>query len=1126
MRLCFRFFVIALIFTGLAHGQAVRLHVDGTLAPPAAHGLAALQKALGARGVQWEPGALPATGQALVVGVATPGSQLSEWIKAGRMSLPDSQEALSVKRLKEGQAELLCVAGSDAMGVEYALLEIAEEIEALPPDADWFTSIKELSEKPANAMRRMRVMLHHEANEEDTYLSPEYWDWYLDLLVKNRFNALNLVFSHQTSYMAPMYPWHIRVPGFENVKVKGLSEERRQKNLAALQTISKKCQERGLEFTLGVWQQLPWMEAFVGTRENQPIYVEGLNPDNAREYVYAAMKELLAQVPGVARVQLRCNDESGVPYDIQTRFYKETALKAIGEASPPVKIELRIAKGTTIDAARAMDRGLRLSTKYYGEFMGQPYTPLEVNTRGYSYDERMRHPFVTPVFNEIWVLGSHRIFLWGSEDYGRRFGRMASYGGSVGFETDGPMAQKGYRDPYSPAWRLFKNKESEYYRWEMERYWAFFRAIGRFSYNPDTDHEVWMRPFRARFGEQADLMAKAYESASRVIGLIVASHINNINMYVWPEKSMGGVLGVYMDERGSDKGLFPSINEFVAAELAGAQTGRIGPLGLAREFEEIADGVENVFARNALAPLETSKEFVATRADFQMMAALARYHAARQRECYRMARFFGTGDVSETVDAAREAEYAVRMYRALVEKTDKWYYDKMQFAPVENGHWKNCLFLVEKEPQFVQDAVDVLHTYGLFDYGFDFGGPPKNNRYTIFSFWKYANRYDMEPRFTGLSTHSRYDAQTGYGWLQSDGMTATAMPLISSRQLTGEDPAPDKGLPRDALYADFVESSSPMAFRIDLPMTWHRLTFVFADKSAKPTDHGPLDVMEGGNFGPWPYQRNIEVPAGQVVHYQEDVNVRGSWYPFTEVVVQPSEKGGDAILSGLVVSASRPRLAHAPLFRIDPSKDATINVTITMPPSPDASGNLSAKSAGQLASAELLWRSDPAGAWQHANLASKDGFSYSASLKPGGLSGRWLEYKFVASDQFGHTSQLPERGHGYFARLTADQTAPAVEHTAIASTAPGKDMTLRAKVSDPDGVAVVRAYYRPMQDQQPYECIEMEKQGDEYVATIPGRCIVPEFDFIYYLEAVDEAGNGRIYPDWETAVPYVIVPVR
>lgn len=447
------------------------------------------------------------------------------------------------------------------------------------------------------------------------------------------------------------------------------------------------------------------------------------------------------------------------------------------------------------------------------------------------------------------------------------------------------------------AWRIFKNKADEYYRWEIERYWAFFRSVSRFGYNPDTDHDVWMRPFQARFGAAADPVAKAYEEASRVIALVVSSHINNINMYVWPEKSMGGSLGVYLDLRGADKMYFPSIDDQVAEELAGTLTGRPGPDGLAGEYEKIADAVERLMPSERSDGLASNKEFLSTRADFLMLAHLARYHAYRQREGRRMARFYSTGDVGEANTALAEARQAVDEWRALVALAERWDYDRMQFAPVENGHWKDSLFLVEKEPVFVQDAIDVFKTYGLFDRGFDFGRQPMAANSNIFRFWKYLNSYDMAPRFIGLSGQSRYSPQSGYGWVEAEGLKETPMPSFPARQLSGEDPDPKIGLPRNALFSDFVSGPKPFTFRVDLPMEAHRLTLIFSDLSEKPSDHGPFFVKYGPNRTPNP-QETISVPAGKVVHSQADRNLRLNWNPFELVTVEPSSEGAEGILSG------------------------------------------------------------------------------------------------------------------------------------------------------------------------------------------------------------------------------------
>jgi hypothetical protein len=54
----------------------------------------------------------------------------------------------------------------------------------------------------------------------------------------------------------------------------------------------------------------------------------------------------------------------------------------------------------------------------------------------------------------------------------------------------------------------------------------------------------------------------------------------------------------------------------------------------------------------------------------------------------------------------------------------------------------------------------------------------------------------------------------------------------------------------------------------------------------------------------------------------------------------------------------------------------------------------------------------------------------------------------------------------------------------------------------------------------------MVRNGDEYVATIPVEAIRPDWDLVYYLEAVDEAGIGCFFPEWKQGMPYIIVPTE
>lgn len=62
----------------------------------------------------------------------------------------------------------------------------------------------------------------------------------------------------------------------------------------------------------------------------------------------------------------------------------------------------------------------------------------------------------------------------------------------------------------------------------------------------------------------------------------------------------------------------------------------------------------------------------------------------------------------------------------------------------------------------------------------------------------------------------------------------------------------------------------------------------------------------------------------------------------------------------------------------------------------------------------------------------------------------------------------------------------------------------------------------------PFPALDMQPTGrpDEYAATIPGEFLGPKWDAMYFLEAIDGAGNGEILPDFRREPPYVFVKLR
>jgi hypothetical protein len=111
---------------------------------------------------------------------------------------------------------------------------------------------------------------------------------------------------------------------------------------------------------------------------------------------------------------------------------------------------------------------------------------------------------------------------------------------------------------------------------------------------------------------------------------------------------------------------------------------------------------------------------------------------------------------------------------------------------------------------------------------------------------------------------------------------------------------------------------------------------------------------------------------------------------------------------------------------------------------------------------------------------------------------------------------------------SSDRSAPVVEHERVKSASAGEPLTITARVTDPSGVQSVRLRYRHLTQFEDFATLDMQAAGPggTYSATVPAAAISPEWDFMYFLEVIDKAGNGGIWPDLLKETPYVVVKVR
>jgi hypothetical protein len=98
-----------------------------------------------------------------------------------------------------------------------------------------------------------------------------------------------------------------------------------------------------------------------------------------------------------------------------------------------------------------------------------------------------------------------------------------------------------------------------------------------------------------------------------------------------------------------------------------------------------------------------------------------------------------------------------------------------------------------------------------------------------------------------------------------------------------------------------------------------------------------------------------------------------------------------------------------------------------------------------------------------------------------------------------------------------------ITHQPVTSAPVGKPITVSAKVSAPAGVKWVHLRYRNINQDKDYQTLPMRPTGekDTYQAVVPAEQIDPTWDYMYFIEVMDNNGNGRIYPDLNKETPYI-----
>ncbi len=656
-------------------------------------------------------------------------------------------EALGLIPGKVSGRRVLLACGYDARGLAYALLDLADRVQN---GTDLLAALdigRPVTERPANSVRSLARLFVSDVEDKPWFYDREMWPRYFTMLAAQRFNRFNLSFgigydfltNVKDAYFLFAYPFLLAVPGYD-VKVGGLPDAERERNLATLKFIGAEAVARGLQFQLGLWMHgYEWIKS---PRANYSI--EGLNRESHGPYCRDALLALLQACPSISGVTFRIHGESGVPegnYDLW-----RTIFDGVARCGRKVEIDMH-AKGmdqNMIDVALATGMPVNISPKYWAEHLGMPYHQAEIRelerpvpgTGGsglmklsagsrsfmrYGYGDLLREDRRYGVLHRIWP-GTQRVLLWGDPRTAAAYGRAFRFCGSAGVELMEPLSFKGRRGSGIAGGRCGYAAESLKPRWDWEKYLYSLRLWGRLLYNPESDPDVWRRFLRKRFGAAASPAGEALANASRILPIVTTAHgASAANNSYWVE--MYTNQSIVDPKRGSPYGdtpapkvfgnvspfdpkLFSRINDRVEELLKGDRGGKYSPIEVAQWIEDYAEA-----ARTYLAQAEASiadknlPDWKRLAVDVTIQMGLGRFYGAKLRSAALYDVYLRTGDRLALGEAVKKYRMARDAWASLAEHARGIYQADITIGeePHLRGHW------LDRLPAIDEDIADMTN---------------------------------------------------------------------------------------------------------------------------------------------------------------------------------------------------------------------------------------------------------------------------------------------------------------------------------------------------------------------------------------------------------------------------------
>jgi hypothetical protein len=588
---------------------------------------------------------------------------------------------------------------------------------------------------PWDSYRHSSALSQHQETCKDL----TFWQVFLDMMCRNRFNVLTLWNLHPYIYL-------IRPANYPEASPWTDTEMAEWK--ALFSGVFRLAYERGIEcfimpFNIFVPPGFATTHGVALGNLDHHFFVEGDRSEIIRTYTRECVTQLLNEYPLCAGIGLTLGEGMGgmTPQE-RENWVRDTIVEGMRRADRSSKLIHRIpfsgdtgsAGATTVEMERITRAGIEEEAKM-GFIEGPVWAGLKFNwshplstTRLLKvHGGKLFGTYFDPLpqgYRVFWTARNEDVFClrWGVPDFVRDHVSENAHeyvgGYMVGSETYIPARDYFTRPEYSVPWRF-----------AFQRQWLYYMIWGRLLYDPETPDEVFAAEFRRRYGSVGPLLLEAHSLAGRTPLRLAFSFDVTWDFTLYAEGFMARnpdgprVEFISVDWLIEQPPLDPRyvrIADYAADVLRGLSFGRdrVTPVQMAKDLESdcrralaLADQVK------AESGESTDVSLCFELADVRAWAEMGLYFAAKIRGGVALATFRITGDrktrseaVSHLRDALGHWDNLIAITRPLYRDMPLVHLSEQDGKPWEENddlrfHWEYLRPSVETDIRIAENAT-------------------------------------------------------------------------------------------------------------------------------------------------------------------------------------------------------------------------------------------------------------------------------------------------------------------------------------------------------------------------------------------------------------------------------------